>query len=123
MDAEMFLTWLGGVGSLTRDQRRKTFMMVALREADDESDWVASEAGDEAAMSEASAVIAPTLGDAVQSPAAPSAVPMRTDGKLDALTAAAGRRVETRGCPHCDAKDVRPWGNAHGLPRYRCTDC
>ena len=119
----MFSIWLDGVGSLTRDQRRKTFMMVALREADDESDLAASEAGVEAALSEAPAVIATRLGDGVQSPAVPSALPTMTDGKVDALTAAAGGRVQMRGCPHCDAKEVRPWGHAHGLPRYRCTDC
>jgi len=122
MDAEMFSIWLDGVGSLTRDQRRKTFMMVALREADDASDLAASEAGDEAALSEAPAMIATRLGDGVQSPAVPSALPTMTDGKVDALTAAAGGRVQMRGCPHCDAKEVRPWGHAHGLPRYRCTD-
>ena len=123
MDAEMFSTWLDGVGSLTRDQRRKAFMVVALREADDDSDWTASDAADEAAMPEAPAVIATTLGDEVRNRAVPPGLPMSADGKVAALAVAAGRRVETRGCPHCDAKDVRPWGRAHGLPRYRCTDC
>jgi len=123
MDAELFSTWLDGVRSLTRDQRREALMAVVLREADDASDWVAGDGGDAVAMSAASAIMVTTLGDAGQGPAAPPAVPMTSDGKLDALTAAAGRRVERRGCPHCDAKDVRPWGNAHGLARYRCTDC
>ena len=27
------------------------------------------------------------------------------------------------GCPHCRAKDVRPWGKSGGLPRYRCKAC
>ena len=120
MDAESFATWLDGVRSLTRAQRRKTFMMVALRDGDDDADWTSSEAVDQTAMCEAPAVMAATLGgEAVVTPA----LPMGADGKFDALTAAAGRRVETRGCPHCDAKDVRPWGRAHGLARYRCTDC
>jgi transposase-like protein len=123
MDAEMFSVWLDGVRSLARNQRRKTFMMLALREADDASDLAASETVDEAVWSEAPAVIASGLGDGVQSPAVPSALPARPDDKLDALTLAAGKRVQMRGCPHCDAKEVRPWGHAHGLARYRCTDC
>lgn len=26
-------------------------------------------------------------------------------------------------CPHCDHGEVIHWGNAHGLPRYRCKAC
>ena len=26
-------------------------------------------------------------------------------------------------CPHCHADKLRPWGSAHGLPRYRCATC
>jgi hypothetical protein len=117
MDAETFPTWLGRIGSLTPDQRRQTFMMVALREADDESDLTASETGDEAVLFEAPAMIATGLGGGVQSPAVPSALPAMTDGKVDALTAAAVGRIQVRGCSHCDAKEVRPWGQAHGLAR------
>jgi hypothetical protein len=119
MDAESFATWLDGIRSLTRDQCRKTFMMVALRDGDDDADWMGSEAVDETAMYEAPAMTTTRGGEAVVLPA----LPMGTDGKFDALTATAGRRVEARGCPHCDAKEVRPWGRAHGLPRYRSPDC
>lgn len=59
----------------------------------------------------------------MQSPAVPSGLLAKSDCKFDALTTAAGRRVQMRGCPHCDAKEVRPWGHADGLARYRCTDC
>ena len=26
-------------------------------------------------------------------------------------------------CPHCGHDDIKRWGNAHGLPRYRCGVC
>ena len=26
-------------------------------------------------------------------------------------------------CPHCLHPDIRPWGHASGLPRYRCPGC
>ena len=26
-------------------------------------------------------------------------------------------------CPHCQSTELRPWGSAHGLPRYRCKCC
>jgi len=26
-------------------------------------------------------------------------------------------------CPYCDHSPCGLWGNAHGLPRYRCPDC
>ena len=26
-------------------------------------------------------------------------------------------------CPHCQHPDIRPWGHASGLPRYRCGGC
>ncbi len=119
----MFSAWLDGVRSLSPEQRRKALMVIALCEADDQPDWVSGEAADAAGLVEMAAAIATTLGGAGQNRAAPEAASIDTDGKCDALTAAAGRRVRTRGCPHCDATDIRPWGRAHGLPRYRCTEC
>ena len=32
-------------------------------------------------------------------------------------------RSASAGCPHCGDRDVRPWGNASGKPRYRCVSC
>jgi len=26
-------------------------------------------------------------------------------------------------CPHCGSSEIKRWGNAHGLPRYRCIEC
>ena len=102
MDVETFSDWVRLVGLLTVDQRRQTFMVLALSEAGDGS-MVASEPAREAAADQSA------RGSA-------KAVPLT-------LTAAAQERVEALGCPYCDAKEVRPWGRASGLPRYRCTDC
>lgn len=33
------------------------------------------------------------------------------------------RRVEVGGCPHCGSNEVVAWGQASGLPRYRCKAC
>lgn len=126
MNAETFSKWLGAVRLLTRDQRREAFMMVALSEADDDPDGALSEAFaavNDPAVAGAPMAIAPSRHGDAQSPSVTLARPMGTDGMADELAAAARSRVETLGCPHCDAKDVRPWGHAHGLPRYRCTDC
>jgi transposase-like protein len=102
MDVETFSDWVNLVGLLTPDQRRQTFMVLALSEADDGSTVTGEQAS-------AVAVDRPSLGSA-------KAVPLT-------LTAAARERVEALGCPYCDAKEVRPWGRASGLARYRCTDC
>ena len=123
MDATMFSTWLGEVVSLTRAQRRKTFMLLGLRGAEDDRDLVAGETDDELVPAEAPEVIGSRRSVRMQSPAVPSGLLAKSDCKFDALTTAAGRRVQMRGCPHCDAKEVRPWGHADGLARYRCTDC
>ena len=126
MDAELFSKWLGAVRVLTRDQRRETFMMLALSEADDDPDWALSDAfaavNDPVVAGASMAMASSPPGDA-QSPSVTLARPMGTDGLADELAAAARSRVAALGCPHCDAKEVRPWRHAHGLPRYRCTDC
>jgi hypothetical protein len=102
VDVETFSDWVSLVGLLTPDQRRQMFMVLALSEADDAS-TVASDQASEVAVD--------------RSPSGSvKAVP-------STLTAAAQERVEALGCPYCDAKEVRHWGRASGLPRYRCADC
>ena len=32
-------------------------------------------------------------------------------------------RFARDGCPHCGCPEVRRWGGARGLPRYRCAQC
>ena len=36
------------------------------------------------------------------------------------MTALGDRRQR---CPHCKHDHITRWGNAHGLPRYRCNAC
>jgi transposase-like protein len=92
--------------------------MLALAEADE--DGAAAGAGapaDEPAGLTASRSATPGKPS-------PAVVPLAVcEATPDALSAAAQNRVVRLGCPHCDANDVRPWGHASGLPRYRCCDC
>ncbi len=120
MNAEVFANWLDTVCRLTRDQRRQTFMMLALVEAEEDTDWTETEAS--AIADERAAIAASRCGD-LGGQDVTRAPLLVADGTAGALTAVAWRRVETLGCPHCDAKDVRSWGYASGLPRYRCIDC
>ena len=46
---------------------------------------------------------------------------LRQERKLpDSL---AGIRAVEPACPHCHHRPCGRWGNAHGLPRYRCSAC
>ena len=45
------------------------------------------------------------------------------DEESDFVGEVGRQRVLRSGCPHCRAKDVRPWGKSGGLPRYRCKAC
>ena len=89
MDATMFSTWLGEVVSLTRAQRRKTFMLLGLRGAEDDRDLVAGETDDELVPAEAPEVIGSRRSVRMQSPAVPSGLLAKSDCKFDALTTAA----------------------------------
>ena len=120
MNAEMFANWLDAVRRLTREQRRRALLMLASDAAEDDGHGPATEAS---APADASAVIAPARCVGLASQDATRAAPTAADGTAEALTAVARIRVAALGCPHCDAKDVRPWGHASGLPRYRCPDC
>ncbi len=119
MNPALFANWLAGVRQLTQDQRRDAFMTLALEQAND---------GPCATLTEASTVLdTPPAMAARQSEAVASQAiaqePRVSAEPAEALTAAGRRRVGLLGCPHCDAKEVRPWGHASGLPRYRCLDC
>jgi transposase-like protein len=94
--------------------------MLALAEADEDEVGVAAEAG-VPADDPAGLAASPSAAHGARS----TAVVLRAGSEAtpDALTAAGQRRVARLGCPHCDANDVRRWGQASGLPRYRCCDC
>jgi transposase-like protein len=120
MNAEMFANWLDVVRRLTRDQRRQAFMMLALSEAADDE---CGSATDVSALADEPTAIAASPCVGLPSEDVTRAALLAANGTTAALTAVARSRVEALGCPHCDAKDVRPWGHACGLPRYRCPDC
>src|SRR5271168_825209 len=120
MNAEMFANWLDAGRRLTREQRRQAFMMLALGEAEADGYEAATQAS---ALADEPAAIAPPRCVGLASQDVTPAGPTAADDTAETLTAVARIRVAALGCPHCDAKDVRPWGHASGLPRYRCLDC
>ena len=42
---------------------------------------------------------------------------------LDFVSEIGRKRILRSGCPHCGTNEVRPWGKAGGVPRYRCKVC
>ena len=107
MDGEAFEVWLSAVAVLTDQQRGEVFRALALAEARC-SEHVAADAGIVPCEASRSAELAPPR------PRLPEAEP---------VTAAAERRVEATGCPHCGGRRLQRWGHSHGLPRYRCNGC
>jgi transposase-like protein len=117
MNADRFTDWLGLVARLTREQRRQAFLMLAEADEDEAGAAGAGTPADEPAGLVASRSAAP--GQPLT-----AVVPLAgCEATPDALSAAAQSRVARLGCPHCDANEVRRWGQASGLPRYRCCDC
>src|SRR3954454_3266497 len=118
MNADRCTDWLALVPQLAWEQRRQAFLMLALAEVNE----------DEAAAGASAPADEPT-GLATRQSTAPgkqsTAVVALADYEATpaALAAAAQSRVARLGCPPCDANAVRPWGQASGLPRYRCCDC
>src|SRR3954447_14604224 len=107
MDGEAFKVWLSAIGDLTDEQRGAGFRALALAEAGG-CEPVAADAVIPAYAASASAALA------APGPGLPESAP---------VTAAAARRVEVTGCPHCGGRSLQGWGQSHGLPRYRCNGC
>lgn len=117
VNTELFSNWPGAVRMLMRDQRRKAFTMLALSEADDDPGWALSDAlaaVNAPAVAGASMAMASSRPGDAQSPSVILARPMETDDLADELAATARNRVAALGCPHCDAKEMRPWGTPAG---------
>ena len=112
MDRAAFATWLGGIGLLDPAQRAEAFRELALAEADDPIDPSAHPV--DAAVLAYEAAVAPSLPVAETDDAAP---------EEDLLSKVGRGRIARFGCPHCGRDDVRPWGEAGGKPRHRCTSC
>jgi transposase-like protein len=125
MDGEVFDAWLSAVRILTAEQRGKGFAALALAEADDGDDAYVLVPSVGSSMEERRAM-GLVLGDRdaeafrIDGMAATGMPPMSPSAPV---IAAALKRVESTGCPHCGGRSLRPWGNASGLPRYRCGDC
>ena len=107
MDGEAFEVWLSAVAVLTDQQRDEVLRALALAEAR-RNEPVAADTGIVLCETSHSAELAPPR------PRLPEAEP---------VTAAAERRVEATGCPHCGGRRLQRWGHSHGLPRYRCNGC
>jgi len=113
MDSSDFETWLSAVRSLTAAQRGRAFRELTLAEAADFSDDEDSDlACAPATIAETESRKEPT---ATNSPAG-----TRERGTFADV---AKERFARGGCPHCHSPEVRSWGGARGLPRYRCAQC
>lgn len=107
MDVAEFEHWLGGIASLNEPQRRQAWQALALSEAVDSGD------------------VRPAVVDISTAGPAPAKAPAWPSQRAGAARVAelGQRRVDIVGCPHCDCRDVAPWGTASALPRYRCKAC
>jgi ribosomal protein L37AE/L43A len=115
MDDGSFEAWLGSIRLLSARQRQVGFMSLAL--ADDDRDVAFSDAGRGAPLS------GEETGGAVDAQPVGFRALAKTDTPLLAASAAAQRRIENAGCPHCASRHLQHWGRASGLPRYRCREC
>ena len=110
-----FEAWLSAMGRLTAAQRRLAFRALALAEAADRSE-------DGAEESDSASVPAPAVErEPEKEPAARSG--RASIHKRGVFADVARERFAPVGCPHCRSPEIRPWGGARGLPRYRCPQC
>jgi transposase-like protein len=116
MNTMAFEAWLAMVRSLTMEQRQRVFLALALAEADDSPQ--------EAAAAEPPRVV--DVAREIRTRAArrgKAPADRRPALALVPVLAAANSRVAARGCPHCASQNLALWGQASGLPRYRCGVC
>jgi len=115
MGASDFEAWLSAMWSLTAAQRRLAFRELTLAEAADLSE-------DGAEESDSASVPAPVVEREPQKEPAATGAPASTHER-GVFADVARERFAPVGCPHCRSPEVRPWGGARGLPRYRCPQC
>ena len=111
-----FTEWLAALSTLNAAQRRIAFRALALAEADDPGEEGVEICQPGSVAGGTDAKRPEECGEAVA--AAPAA-----SGERDLFRDIAKERQAQAGCPHCGAPEVRPWGEARGLPRYRCVEC
>ncbi len=114
MEPSDFAGWLGALSSLSAAQRCIVFRELALAEAVDPGEE-GVEAG-EPRSSVADAKRAEERCDAI-------AATLSASSERDIFRNIAKERYSRTGCPRCGGLDVRSWGEARGLPRYRCVEC
>ena len=102
MDAAAFDTWLGAIALLTDTQRQRALLALSPSHAT------------ETAISQSAE---PVMGE----PA--GAAPPHPEAETSDIASIGRHTVAVSGCPHCGQSDVVRWGNASGLPRYRCKSC
>src|SRR4051794_11150112 len=102
MDGEAFEVWLSAVAVLTDQQRGEVSRALALAEAR-RREPVAADAGIVPCEASGSAELARPR------PPLPAAEP---------VTAAAERRVEATGCPHCGGRRLQSRGELPRLPPF-----
>jgi transposase-like protein len=117
MDATEFENWLSGIATLNVPQRRRAWETLALSEASDDS-----VAADTARPGEGLAGACDAAASGGLS-ALPSPKGASGRGGADLVAELGQRRVDRRGCPHCDSHEVVRWGQSDALPRYRCKAC
>ena len=112
MRSSDFEAWLLAVRSLTAVQRCLAFRELALAEAAARLENGAEES--------VPAPLPPTIVEAEpgKEPGAPTSTRERA-----MFADISEERFVGVGCPHCRSPEVRPWGGARGLPRYRCAQC
>jgi transposase-like protein len=115
MERSNFEAWLSAVRSLTAAQRRLAFRELALAEAADVSQDGAEES--DTASARPTIVEAEARKELAVSGASAAARERATFADIAKV------RFARDGCPHCGCPEVRPWGGARGLPRYRCARC
>lgn len=113
MDATEFEYWVSGIAALNFVQRRRAWQALALSELSDDP------ASEPLAMPEMD--IASITSVAVPAHLPPPAA----SGRVGAAAVAelGQRRVDRKGCPHCGGLEAGRWGQADGMPRYRCKAC
>src|SRR5271165_6639 len=111
MEPSDFAGWLTALTSLNAAQRRIVFRELALAEADDPC-----EEGIEIFVPGPAAADA----DRAEERGEATATAFCESGARDIFREIAKERHSRWGCPRCGARAARPWGEARGLPRYRC---
>ena len=119
MDYETFEVWLGGIRLLNAEQRQKCLAALALTKTETEENE--GRAAPSCNCAEPKQLTAPGAESVDKITAFKSQAVEETRAPL--VSTAALDRIEHTGCPHCRSRNLRPWGNASGLRRYRCGDC